>query len=245
MNPTYSSPPPSTSAVTALAPGCGRDVTASPHDRHRCRSQPTPPGRPQQRPPPDRGQCHGLGDPHRSSCDVQFHALRTRHAGRRAFISIHVLVPGGWTVLEGHDLAEDVEAALHEICRTRPCSGQPEPAEAPRSFADTALERRPERDRARPDARGRRVKRRPAAFNHDTSSCLAHTRLAFRTTTEAQLIVLVFDDEGSSDDSVLIGHKAGARASRLPRQLSALAPTREPFSPSPPWPARDMSGGLF
>ncbi len=134
MNPTYSSPPPSTSAVTALAPGCGRDVTASPHDRHRCRSQPTPPGRPQQRPPPDRGQCHGLGDPHRSSCDVQFHALRTRHAGRRAFISIHVLVPGGWTVLEGHDLAEDVEAALHEICRTRPCSGQPEPAEAPRSL---------------------------------------------------------------------------------------------------------------
>ena len=35
---------------------------------------------------------------------VQFHALRTRQAGHRAFISIHVLVPGDWTVQRGHDL---------------------------------------------------------------------------------------------------------------------------------------------
>jgi cation diffusion facilitator family transporter len=29
---------------------------------------------------------------------VRFHALRTRSAGRRAFVSVHVLVPGDWTV---------------------------------------------------------------------------------------------------------------------------------------------------
>ena len=47
-----------------------------------------------------------------SSDEIQFHALRTRRAGRRAFVSVHVLVPGGWTVQRGHDLAELVEASL-------------------------------------------------------------------------------------------------------------------------------------
>lgn len=35
---------------------------------------------------------------------VQFHALRTRQAGARKFVSLHVLVPGGWTVQRGHEL---------------------------------------------------------------------------------------------------------------------------------------------
>lgn len=43
---------------------------------------------------------------------VQFHALRTRSAGARAFVSVHVLVPGDWTVQRGHDLIERVEADL-------------------------------------------------------------------------------------------------------------------------------------
>ena len=45
---------------------------------------------------------------------VRFHALRTRQAGRRSFASVHVLVPGDWTVQRGHDLLEQVEAALRE-----------------------------------------------------------------------------------------------------------------------------------
>jgi divalent metal cation (Fe/Co/Zn/Cd) transporter len=77
------------------------------------------------------------------SRDVQFHALRTRQAGRRAFISIHLLVPGAWTVLEGHDLAEEVEAALRETLPYTTVFTHLEPAEDPRSFADTGLERRP------------------------------------------------------------------------------------------------------
>lgn len=43
---------------------------------------------------------------------VQFHALRTRMAGSRSFVSLHVLVPGAWTVQQGHDLCEAVEQAI-------------------------------------------------------------------------------------------------------------------------------------
>jgi cation diffusion facilitator family transporter len=44
--------------------------------------------------------------------EVQFHALRTRQAGARRFISIHVLVPGHWTVHQGHTLLEKIEGDL-------------------------------------------------------------------------------------------------------------------------------------
>ena len=36
--------------------------------------------------------------------DVRFHALQTRESGRQRFVSMHVLVPGAWTVAQGHDL---------------------------------------------------------------------------------------------------------------------------------------------
>jgi cation diffusion facilitator family transporter len=45
---------------------------------------------------------------------AEFHALRTRQAGRRAFVSVHILVPGAWTVQQGHDLAERVEDDVRE-----------------------------------------------------------------------------------------------------------------------------------
>jgi cation diffusion facilitator family transporter len=72
---------------------------------------------------------------------VRFHALRTRQAGARRFVSLHVLVPGAWTVQHGHDLVEQVEASL---CRRLPGASvftHLEPAEDPRSFADTTLDR--------------------------------------------------------------------------------------------------------
>ena len=48
--------------------------------------------------------------------EVAFHGLRTRASGHRAFADVHVLVPGTWTVARGHDLVEDIEAALaHEV----------------------------------------------------------------------------------------------------------------------------------
>ena len=41
---------------------------------------------------------------------VNFHALRTRQAAARRFISVHVLVPGEWTVHDAHHIAEDFES---------------------------------------------------------------------------------------------------------------------------------------
>jgi cation diffusion facilitator family transporter len=43
---------------------------------------------------------------------VNFHALRTRQAAARRFISVHVLVPGHWTVHDAHHLAEDFESDI-------------------------------------------------------------------------------------------------------------------------------------
>jgi len=40
---------------------------------------------------------------------VDFHALRTRQAGSRRFITVHMLVPGDWTVHDAHHVAEDFE----------------------------------------------------------------------------------------------------------------------------------------
>jgi cation diffusion facilitator family transporter len=45
---------------------------------------------------------------------VQYHALRTRQAGAQRFISVHVLVPGDWTVSRGHQLLECMEMDLRQ-----------------------------------------------------------------------------------------------------------------------------------
>src|SRR3954453_348149 len=68
-------------------------------------------------------------------------ALRAAQAGQRAFVSTHVLVPGDWTVRRGHDVAEEVEAALHERLPYATVFTHVEPSDDPRSFEDTELDR--------------------------------------------------------------------------------------------------------
>lgn len=70
-----------------------------------------------------------------------FHAVRTRRAGQRAFVSLHVLVPGEWTVQRGHDFVEEVEAALRETFAAATIDTHLEPIEDPVSFADVDLDR--------------------------------------------------------------------------------------------------------
>ncbi len=72
---------------------------------------------------------------------VQFHALQTRQAGARKFVSVHVLVPGGWTVQQGHELAERVEAEVRRALPSALVFTHLEPAEDPISWADEKLER--------------------------------------------------------------------------------------------------------
>jgi divalent metal cation (Fe/Co/Zn/Cd) transporter len=38
----------------------------------------------------------------------------TRQAGQRKFVSVHILVPGDWTVQKGHDLLEIIEARVRD-----------------------------------------------------------------------------------------------------------------------------------
>ena len=45
---------------------------------------------------------------------LEFHALRTRQAGSRSFVTLHVLVPGHWSVRDGHDWAGRIEADIRK-----------------------------------------------------------------------------------------------------------------------------------
>ena len=72
---------------------------------------------------------------------LAFHALRTRQAGRQAFISLHVLVPGNWSVQRGHDLVELIEADIRAAVPYSHLTTHLEPIEDPLSLVDEALER--------------------------------------------------------------------------------------------------------
>jgi divalent metal cation (Fe/Co/Zn/Cd) transporter len=72
---------------------------------------------------------------------IRFHALRTRAAGKRRFVSMHVLVPGEWSVKRAHDLSERIE---EEITRELPLTTvfvHLEPIEDPASWRDQGLDR--------------------------------------------------------------------------------------------------------
>jgi cation diffusion facilitator family transporter len=72
---------------------------------------------------------------------AQFHALRTRQAGARRFVSVHVLVPGEWTVARGHQLLERIEADLRAALENVSVLTHLEPLDDPSSWADVALDR--------------------------------------------------------------------------------------------------------
>jgi cation diffusion facilitator family transporter len=46
---------------------------------------------------------------------IQYHALRTRQSGARKFVSLHILVPGSWTVNQSHHLLEDLESDIRKV----------------------------------------------------------------------------------------------------------------------------------
>ncbi|MDH2916587.1 MAG: cation diffusion facilitator family transporter [Gallionella sp.] len=70
---------------------------------------------------------------------LDFHALRTRQAGRHAFISLHVLVPGEWTVQRGHDVVEQIEADIRAVVPFSHLTTHLEPLEDPASHEDQVL----------------------------------------------------------------------------------------------------------
>ena len=72
--------------------------------------------------------------------EVHFHALRTRVSGHHRFAEVHVLVPGAWTVQQGHDLMEEVEEAVHREFGEIALTCHLEPSEDPRAYGDYAAE---------------------------------------------------------------------------------------------------------
>ena len=72
---------------------------------------------------------------------IEFHALRTRQAGARAFVSFHVLVPGDWTVQRGHELLEKIERDLRGALPNLVVFTHLEPLADPLSWEDTELDR--------------------------------------------------------------------------------------------------------
>jgi cation diffusion facilitator family transporter len=88
-------------------------------------------------------QCRaieGVLDRYRAA-GLDFHALRTRQAGSRAFVSLHVLVPGAWTVQQGHDHLERIEADIRAVVPNAHVLTHLEPLEDPLSAADRHLDR--------------------------------------------------------------------------------------------------------
>jgi cation diffusion facilitator family transporter len=72
---------------------------------------------------------------------IQYHALRTRQSGARKFLSLHVLVPGDWTVHRGHELLERIEGDIRSAIPGVTVFTHLESLEDPASWDDQALDR--------------------------------------------------------------------------------------------------------
>ena len=72
---------------------------------------------------------------------IEFHALRTRQAGGRRFISFHLLVPDAWTVGRAHQLSEEIEERIRSLVPSAITLSHIEPIADPSSYDDIKLER--------------------------------------------------------------------------------------------------------
>jgi cation diffusion facilitator family transporter len=72
---------------------------------------------------------------------MTFHALRTRQAGARRFISFHMLVPDAWTVAEAHRLSEEIESRIRSMVPNASVFTHIEPISDPASYDDQGLDR--------------------------------------------------------------------------------------------------------
>ena len=78
---------------------------------------------------------------HYDSQGIAFHALRTRSAAARGFVSVHILVPGAWSVQRSHQVAEQIENDIREQFPKIATFTHVEPEEDPISLEDSRLER--------------------------------------------------------------------------------------------------------
>jgi cation diffusion facilitator family transporter len=72
---------------------------------------------------------------------IDFHALRTRQAGARSFVTLHVLVAADWTVAQGHNLAHEVEMDIRAALPDAAVLTHVEPLGYPESYQDADFDR--------------------------------------------------------------------------------------------------------
>jgi cation diffusion facilitator family transporter len=70
---------------------------------------------------------------------VQFHKLQTRQAGAGKFVSVHVRVPGGWTVDRGHQVAGHIASDVRQALPEASVTTHLEPLAAPPPGANKSL----------------------------------------------------------------------------------------------------------
>ncbi len=87
-------------------------------------------------PEDDLSKIEGILQNH-SSNNIAFHALRTRQSGALKFISLHVLVPGDWSVSRGHALLTQLEVELQQNLPGSQVATHLEPLDDPASYDET------------------------------------------------------------------------------------------------------------
>jgi cation diffusion facilitator family transporter len=83
----------------------------------------------------------------RANHGIDYHALRTRQSGARRFISVHILVPGGWSVQRGHQMLEQIERQVRNTFTAVTIFTHLEPLEDPISWHDQGLDRSDTREK--------------------------------------------------------------------------------------------------
>jgi len=73
---------------------------------------------------------------------VSFHGLRSRQSASRKFMSVHILVPGNWSVQKGHDLLEKIEKDINQSFSKMTVLTHLEPIEDPKSADDISIDRK-------------------------------------------------------------------------------------------------------
>jgi cation diffusion facilitator family transporter len=89
----------------------------------------------------DQAEVTRLIDEYSRRYGVSFHALRTRQAGARRFVSFHLLVPDAWTVAQAHRLSEEIEARMRAMVPNAAIFTHIEPISDPASYDDQGLDR--------------------------------------------------------------------------------------------------------
>jgi cation diffusion facilitator family transporter len=92
-------------------------------------------------PEAERAEIEKIFAEYRKRYGVEFHALLTRQAGARRFISFHLLVPDAWPVDRAHQLSEEVESRIGSLVPNAILLSHIEPISQPASYDDVKLER--------------------------------------------------------------------------------------------------------